>query len=80
MTQTTTRRPTTSRQAIRMAEKAGIKTSRVIVEKSHRTFEVRSEHAARRIAKATGWGYFGTAAGTFVMTAECSGIDADNCR
>lgn len=77
---TTTRRPTTTRQAIRMAEKSGIKTARVVVEKNHRTFAVRSEHAAMRITKAIGWGYFGTAAGTFVMTAECSGIDADNCR
>ncbi len=79
-TRPTTRRPTTARQAIKRAEKAGISVSRVVIGQSYRTFDVRSEHAAKRIAKAIDWDYFQTAGGHCVMIAECPDFDAGNCR
>lgn len=78
-----TQKITTTRQAMSACRKAGVNVDRVVVPETiaHRDFSVRSENAARRVAKVTGWDYTRMAWGGYMMTAEPFSIhDPDNCK
>jgi hypothetical protein len=75
----TARKPTTARAAMNMCRKAGMDVDLVTVAKDYRTFTVRSENAANRVMKLTGWGYTSNGCDAYVMHAESFGGDYDNC-
>lgn len=75
---TTTRKPTTTRQAMSACRKAGVQVD--AVEQTHRTFTVSSRRVAEQVAKVTGWTWFTTQWGGYVMQAQPAEVGHVNAR